>query len=267
MIQKRDNRNKQKIAKFLNSIGFDPLKTISFIKGLSFYKSDLKKVKKQRGSDTSFAFGPSYPILNERHSLSGTMSGHYFHQDLFIARRIFENNPVRHIDIGSRIDGFVAHVAVFREIELFDIRSQNSNVKNIRFTQADLMNLPDNLYGCCDSVSSLHAIEHFGLGRYGDPVDYEGHIKAIYNINKMLKNGGKFYFSVPIGKQRIEFNAHRVFNVTYLIELLNGKFRIDSFSYVDDVGNLHIDVELNENRIKVNFDCMYGCGIFELTKI
>ncbi len=34
--------------------------------------------------------------------------------------------------------------------------------------------------------------------------------------NRMLKKEGKFYFSVPIGEQRIEFNAHRVFSVKYL---------------------------------------------------
>jgi SAM-dependent methyltransferase len=135
------------------------------------------------------------------------MRGHYFHQDLLIAREIYKNNPVKHIDIGSRIDGFVAHVAVFREIEIFDIRLQENNVKNIIYRQADLMRIQDEMIEYCDSVSSLHAIEHFGISRYGDPIDAKGHIKAIGNIFKILKPGGKFYFSVPIGKQRIEFNA------------------------------------------------------------
>jgi hypothetical protein len=83
----------------------------------------------------------------------------------------------------------------------------------------------------------------------------------------MLKPGGKFYFSVPIGKQRIVFNAHRVFNVSYLISLFENKFKIDIFSYVDDDGNLHEHVELTDLMIKTNFNCTYGCGIFELTKL
>jgi len=61
--------------------------------------------------------------LDDRFDQSGTASGHYFHQDLLVASRIFINNPEKHVDIGSRIDGFVAHVASFREIEVFDIRS------------------------------------------------------------------------------------------------------------------------------------------------
>ena len=56
------------------------------------------------------------------------------------------------------------------------------------------MQLDDSFIEYCDSISSLHAIEHFGLGRYGDPIDYYGHIKAISNITKMLKKMGPYTF-------------------------------------------------------------------------
>jgi 2-polyprenyl-3-methyl-5-hydroxy-6-metoxy-1,4-benzoquinol methylase len=118
-----------------------------------------------------------------------------------------------------------------------------------------------------DSISTLHVIEHFGLGRYGDPIDYYGHIKAIDNITKMLKTGGKLYFSTPIGPQRIEFNAHRVFSIEYLLNMFKESYTVDSFSFVDDIGDLFENVELEEKTIASNFDCQYGCGIFELTKI
>jgi len=84
---------------------------------------------------------------------------------------------------------------------------------------------------------------------------------------KILKKGGKFYFSVPIGKQRIEFNAHRVFDVAYLLRLFNNKFKIDYFSYVDDEGGLFENVEIDNSKVKNNYNCNYGCGIFEMTKI
>jgi len=248
-------------------IGFDPVKFISFFRGLSFYYLDYRRLKKQMKIKNEFAFGKYFPILNERYSESGTMKGHYFQQDLLIARKIYNNNPLRHIDIGSRIDGFVAHVAVFREIEVFDIRQLKSPVKNIVFTQADLMQLPDNMIECCDSLSSLHVIEHLGLGRYGDPIDIEGHLKAIANIHLMLKQNGKFYFSIPIGKQRIEFNAHRVFNIKYLLQILDDKFDIESFHYVDDKGDLFENALLSEESVERNFNCDFGCGIFELIKI
>ncbi|MBN8573727.1 MAG: DUF268 domain-containing protein [Candidatus Kapabacteria bacterium] len=194
------------------------------------------------------------------------MSGHYFHQDLYVARLIHEANPVKHVDIGSRTDGFVAHVASFRDIELLDIRDIKSNVKNIHFRKADLMELPKDMIDYCDSISSLHAIEHFGLGRYNDPVDYWGYLKAIDNITQILQSGGCFYFSVPIGPQRVEFNAHRVFSVTYLTTILSKNFDITSFSYVNDNGDFFENISLNDTNVNSNFGCHYGCGIFTLLK-
>jgi len=75
------------------------------------------------------------------------------------------------------------------------------------------------------------------------------------------------YFSVPIGPQRIEFNAHRVFSISYLLSYLYGKYEIDSFSYVDDLGNLHENVLLDKQQIEKNYGCVLGNGIFELTKL
>lgn len=237
-----------------------------WLKLAGFYLSYLKFKRLAKASEQSFPFGKLYPCLDDRNADSGSASGHYFHQDLLVASRIFENNPQRHVDIGSRIDGFVAHVAVFREIEVFDIRPLNTSIPNITFKQADIMADDFTIQNYCDSVSSLHAVEHFGLGRYGDRLDYNGHLKGLKNIYQMLKQGGKFYFSVPIGKQRIEFNAHRVFAVEYLIQLIQSKYNIDSFSYVDDKGDLFRGIPLKSGNMERNYGCKYGCGIFELTK-
>lgn len=211
-------------------------------------------------------FPSMYPILTDKHAEGGIMRGHYFHQDLYVAKLIHVANPKRHLDIGSRVDGLAAHVATFREIELIDIRPVKNSVANIKFRQANLIELPPELIEYCDSVSSLHAIEHFGLGRYGDPIDYNGHLKAIDNISRILIPGGIFYFSVPIGPQLIEFNTHRVFSVQYLINTLSYKFIIRSFSYVNDDGAFFEDIQLTEDKVNTNFDCFYGCGIFTCVK-
>lgn len=247
--------------------GFDPIIFVKSINGLFFYFRDFYVLKRQKGLDTNFSFGSIYPILNERFSESGIMSGHYFHQDLYVARKIFIKNPMRHLDIGSRTDGFVAHVAVFRQIEIIDIREQSSKVKNILIRKADLMQLPSDMINAYDSISSLHAIEHFGLGRYGDPIDYNGYLKAIANITKILKKSGHLYCSVPIGQQRIEFNAHRVFSVKYLLELFKNDFKLNSFSFVNDEGDFFENVEINDLEIENNYGCKYGCGILDLTKL
>lgn len=251
----------------LNAFGFSPRKFREACRGLPKYLADRRAFSKQRNGRSDFPFGQNVPCLDESKAGSGTASGHYFHQDLLVARRIYENKPERHLDVGSRVDGFVAHVAVFRPIEVLDVRPLPHPVFNVRFVQADLMApLADHLLSCCDSLSCLHALEHFGLGRYGDPVNYDGHLLGLNNLHRLLKKNGRLYFSVPIGPQRIEFNAHRVFSVRYLLDYFSASYQLDRFSYVDDQGILHENVQMDAPFIEHNCECRYGCGIFELTK-
>ena len=238
-----------------------------------FY-SDLKIFKNQKKElkDKDFIFGKLYPILEDKYKSSGVMKGGYFHQDLLVAQRIFENNPKLHVDVGSRIDGFVAHVASFREIEIIDIRPPENTVKNITFKQLDFMKeLPNSMTSYCDSLSCLHAIEHFGLGRYGDVINYNGHLLGMDNLYRILKKGGILYFSVPIGEpQQIMFHAHRIFSVKYLLKKFEGKYFLNNFSYVDDNGDLFENIkDLNYGTKTANdsFGCKLGLGIFELEKI
>lgn len=219
----------------------------------------------ERGALKQFRF---YPCLEDRFLNAGVASGSYFHQDILVARQIFEHSPQRHIDIGSRIDGFVAHVAVFRVIDVFDIRRLSTTTRNINFHQFDCMApLSSELISCTDSLSCLHALEHFGLGRYGDPVDPAGPEKGLTNMIRMLKKDGRFYLSVPIGPERIEFNAHRVFNPLQLLHSVEKELALEAFSFIDDNGDLHEDVELNKDRLQNAFGCNFGMGIFQFRKV
>ena len=120
-------------------------------------------------------------ILFDYSDNAGNYKGHYFHQDLLVAKFINAQNPKRHIDIASRVDGFVAHVASFREIEVLDVRPLPKSVhENIKFRQINFMK--PQILEEADSVSCLHAIEHFGLGRYTDKIDVDGHNKGITNL-------------------------------------------------------------------------------------
>ena len=254
------------IYRLLLLFGVDPIKFYHTIKGLKKYFKDFKLLKSERNGNTLFTLKSNYPIINEWNDQAGDARGHYFHQDLFVSQLIYTSNPENHIDIGSRIDGFVAHVASFRNIKILDIRDVEINHKNISFMKADLMNIQSTLLNSVDSISCLHALEHFGLGRYGDPIDYFGYLKGFENITSILKKGGIFYFSVPIGPQRIEFNAHRIFSMKYLISLISKYYIIKSFSYVDDNDKFSPNALLSEENINNNFGCNYGCGIFELLK-
>ena len=250
----------------LASFGIQPKLIWASLKGWPFFRRELREIKRQLKNNKDFTITRWYPVLRERWSTNGELTDHYFHEDLLVAQRIFENKPVLHVDVGSRVDGFVAHVASFRTIEVFDIRPQTTNVRNIRFVTADFMNIPASLTDYTDSLSSLNVIEHFGLGRYGDPIDADGHLKGLHHMHNVLKQGGKFYFSTPIGPQRIEFNAHRVFSMTYLMQLFEPLYHMDHFSFVDDGGVLHENEPLTPEKIKANLGCYFGFGIFEMTK-
>ncbi len=259
----------RRVSSSLAIFGIDLAKTARSLRGLPSYARDRRMLKRQMAeSRGEFPFGRAYPCLEDRYLDSGTAKGHYFHQDLLVARRIHASNPRIHVDVGSSVEGFVAHVASFRPIEVFDIRPLSVSVPNIKFVQADLMaTIPEEQVGYCDSLSCLHALEHFGLGRYGDPIDYAGHLRGLDNLGHMLQKGGSLYLSVPIGPQRIEFNAHRVFSVVYLLDLLAADYRLDRFSFVDDHGDLHEGVDMHATGIANSFGCTFGCGIFELTKL
>ena len=249
--------------------GLDLKSALRNLRSMPYYCSTWRELQRQSlRSDEPFQIESIYPVLCERFEQAGVARGHYFHQDLYVAQKVFQHGPQRHIDVGSRIDGFVAHVASFRIVEAIDVRPLKSEVPNLRFLCADLMQeLPSDLIEATDSLSCLHAVEHFGLGRYGDPVNFEGHLAGIRNMSRILQPGGRFYLSTPIGKrQRIEFNAHRVFSVPYLLDQVTDQFDVKSFAYVDDSGALNEDADVLSIESRRSFDLSCGCRIFELTK-
>ena len=261
----------RRLSHLFAAFGLDLSKGLLAIRTLPSYLRKRAAFRRAMQSSSAvkdaFPMGKSYPCLGDDRRHSGTASGHYFHQDLLVARRVFQNHPARHIDVGSRVDGLVAHVAAFREIEVLDLRPQPAQVDNIVFHQVDLLGeLPARWRECCDSVSCLHSLEHFGLGRYGDAIEPDGHLKGLHNLASLLTGGGTLYLSVPIGTQRIEFDAHRVFSMKYLLEMVDRDFELVSFAYVDDQGDLDTNVECDADGVRSNFDCHYGCGILELRK-
>lgn len=233
-----------------------------------WYRNDYKKFLSLNNFNTDFEITDNFPCVMDKSQQSGELGGgHYFLQDIYMAREIYRANPVKHVDIGSRIDGFIAHLAVFRKVEIFDIRPLDICEKNIIFTQADLTKVDKKLLKYTDSISCLHTIEHFGLGRYGDEIDPEGHLKGFQVITNILKPSGRFYFSVPMGKNRIEFNAHRIFSLSYLLSWITKNYEIEKFSYIDDNGILHEDVFLTDDLIENNCSCNLGCALFVLQKL
>src|SRR5258708_4653715 len=114
--------------------GVDPLLLLHSLRGLPYFFRDWAKFRKGHSGRLTLV-----PCLHDRYEEGGATKSEYFWQDLLVARRIHSASPERHVDVGSRVDGFVAHVASFREIEVFDVRPVTTEVPGVVFRQADLM--------------------------------------------------------------------------------------------------------------------------------
>lgn len=183
---------------------------------------------------------------------------HYFYQGAWLARKVANSKPLHHVDIASSVltvSVLSAHVDTtfvdYRPLKtnLSGLKSVAGNILDLSFTNASVA-----------SLSCLHVIEHIGLGRYGDTLDPEGSIKAAKELERIVSDGGALYLSVPVGRERICFNAHRVFSPVTVVSMFP-KLKLVDFSFVDDVGEFHHDTKVSHAE-KLD----YGCGMFHFKK-
>lgn len=186
---------------------------------------------------------------------------HYIYHPAWAARILARTKPSRHVDISSTL-GFSTIISAFMPVEFYDYRPANIRLDNFHAGKADLLSLPfpDN---SIQSLSCMHTIEHIGLGRYGDPIDPLGDIKAIKEIKRVLAQNGNFFFAVPIGKPLICFNAHRIYPYEQVMSYFDG-FELKEFSLIPDNGR-QIGIIKNASREQAD-NQKYGCGLFWFIK-
>ena len=166
-----------------------------------------------RGSDI-------LPCLSDR-TATTPIEPTYFLQDAWFARKIAEQKPASHVDVGSSAKS-MALVAQFVPVTLVDIRPVEIELEHFSFLAGSILALPF-ADGSQASLSSLCVIEHIGLGRYGDPFDVRGSEKAAAELLRVLARGGNLYVTMPMDAAcRIYFNAHRAFTRDYLLSLFPG---------------------------------------------
>lgn len=228
--------------------------SLAYVRDWRTYNSKLARSSRFRAH-----LSDMMPYLMDRFKDAGVTRGHYFHQDLWVAKEIFRQNPAEHWDFGSRIDGFIAHLLVHREVHVVDIRKLDSTVPGLTFHQGDLtaLEIPTD---SIPSLSCLHAMEHVGLGRYGDRIDPEGCFQGMKELARILTPGGRLYFSVPIGRERTEFNAHRVFDPKSILASFPSLTLIH-FAAINDVGDLVDPADWRDYRT-----AHLACGLFVFSK-
>jgi predicted SAM-dependent methyltransferase len=112
------------------------------------------------------------------------------------------------------------------------------------------------------SLSSLHVIEHIGLGRYGDPIEPEAWKKGLSELARVLAPGGQLLIGTPCGRSRTVFHAHRVFSPQQIIDALP-ELKLIEFSLIEDDSA----IKWTQNaKIEDARDLNYGCGLFRFTR-
>ena len=221
------------------------------------YLSDMLSYSRMDGAEP-IKLLDTYPCLFDKTSRT-RVDSHYFYQDLWAFKKIYSLKTRLHVDIGSNVN-YVGFLTAITNVHFVDIRPlEVSNIKNLKSVKGSILDLPyEN--NSLESISCLHVAEHVGLGRYGDTLDPQGTKKAASELSRCLAQGGNLFFSLPVGKPRLCFNAHRIHSPKQIIDYF-GDLKLVELSGTDDKKRFieNIDIHSLENS-------RYACGMFWFTK-
>lgn len=234
---------------------FGRIRFVSVLVGyLSFFR-DLTTYKRQ--SREKIRIADLTPMLLDR-TPTQPFDNHYIYQGVWAFEKIMSSRTTKHVDVGGQID-LVAFLTTVTDVEYIDIRALWIDLPRYKFRSGTVLELPfesDTL----GSLSCLHVAEHIGLGRYGDPLDPLGTEKACKELARVLKKGGNLYFSLPVGREKVCFNAHRIHSVktilSYFAELT-----------LVDLAGINTDGSFVRSANLTQFDdAHYSTGLFHFRK-
>jgi SAM-dependent methyltransferase len=208
----------------------------------------------ERLSGRRLALKDSYPCLSDWVSAT-PFDPHYFYQSAWLSRQL-QGRPASgpHVDLGSDVR-MIASLSAFVRIEFVDFRPLEASLTNLRCVAGNITALSYR-DASLDSVSCLHVVEHVGLGRYGDPLQADGSEQALSELARVVAPGGRLYLSVPVGRETVCFNAHRVFDPE-TIKSAVAPLRLVSFALVTDAGAF-----VSPAPTALASQQAYGCGMF-----
>lgn len=223
-------------------------------------KEELDELLKS-GNPRSFQVDFAKHLVINESSQNTDYDRHYVLHLAWAVRRIAEEQPVKHVDISSSLH-FCTMLSAFLPVEFYDYRPAKIKLSNMTSDHANLVHM-DFDDGSLSSLSCMHVVEHIGLGRYGDPIDYSGDLKAMNELARVLKPGGKLYFVTPVGKPRIVFNRHRIYSYGQILQGFDSLEMISFTLIPDDAA----DGDLIENASEsMANEQSYGCGCWVFTK-
>lgn len=235
---------------------FDPMQALRNAGGLPRYLYDWFHYARLPNAEYLSVLD-SHPRFMDW-SATTSFDAHYFYMSGWAMRRILSAAPGRHVDVGSH-NLFVNLLSAAVPVDFVDIRPLCVDVPGLNCLSGSVLSMPFESR-TVSSLSCLHAAEHVGLGRYGDPLDPEGTIKAANELARVLAPGGNLFFAVPVGRSRVCFNAHRVVSPLAVLEMFKG-LELVEFSAVDDCGKYRPN-----GRVEDFSSSRYACGMFWFRK-
>lgn len=219
--------------------------------------------KQQEQTIRRFRLDPSlfHPCFDEATSET-EFDRHYVYHPAWALRIVKALNPPRHVDISSTLH-FCSMLSAIVPTDFYDYRPADLVLDNLTSSFADLTHLPF-ADGSVLSLSCMHTVEHVGLGRYGDPVDYNGDLKAIAELKRVVAPGGSLLFVVPLGRESVIcFNAHRIYDKHQVLQLFSDMDLIN-FTLIPESGkDGGLVVDPSDELLQKQF---YACGCFWFRK-
>lgn len=235
----------KKLIKKIVRLAFSPFIILDYLK---FIKTE------KRFSVNLLDF---YPCIKDK-TVKTNFDAHYVYHTSWAARKVREINPSVHTDISSSLY-FSGIVSSFVPVDFYDYRPADLRLSNLKSSHADLTNL-DFSDNSISSLSCMHTVEHIGLGRYGDLINPVSDLQAISELKRVLSVGGSLLFVVPVGKPKIEYNAHRIYSYEMILDYFKD-LELKEFSLIDDKGFF-----IENASPELVKDQKYSCGCFWFIK-
>lgn len=225
-----------------------------------FILPDYLQFRHQNDGRFPLRLADLYPQVKDK-TIGTNFDRHYVYHVAWAIRKVLEIKPPVHTDISSSLF-FCANLSASLPVKFYDFRPADLKLSGLECLAADLTNLPFET-GSISSLSCLHTLEHIGLGRYGDPIDPSGDLKAIAELARVLAPGGSLLIAIPLGKPKIEYNAHRIYSYEQIIDYFH-QLDLIEFSLIPDNAKAGGLIE-NADPQFVS-EQKYACGCFWFKK-